>query len=51
VQLLAQRPPFQQFRNYVVRGVLSADVVDREDIWVIQRRDGPRLLFESAQPI
>jgi hypothetical protein len=51
IQLLAQRPSFQQFRYDVANSVLNADVMDREDIGVIEGRNRPRLLLEPAKAI
>ena len=51
VELLAQRAPFEQFRHNVGSFLLSADIVDRENIWMIQRRHCARLLLESTQSI
>ena len=46
---LAQRLAFEQLRDDVGRAVVRADVVDRQDVRVVQRRRRLRLLLESAR--
>ena len=47
---LAQRLAFEQLRHDVGHAVVHADVVDREDVRVIQRRSGARFLLEALKP-
>ena len=47
----AQSLSLEQFRDDVVDAVRGADVVDGDDIGMIQRGDGSRLLLEAAKPI
>ena len=49
-QSVAQRLAFEQLRHDVRRAVVAADVVDREDVRVIQRRGGARFLLEAPKP-
>src|SRR5262245_54499363 len=42
---------FQKFRNHVSRPIMSADVVNDEYVWVIQRTRRACFLFEPAQAI
>ena len=51
VDLVAQRLAFEQLRDDVGRAVLRADVVDGEDVRMVERARGPRLLVETAQPV
>ena len=51
VQPLAQRLALEQLRDDVRRAVVRADVVDREDVRMVQRRGRARFLLEAAQPI
>ena len=48
---LAQRLALEQLRDDVRRAVSRADVEDREDVRMVERRGGARLLLEAAQPI
>ena len=48
---LAERLPVEEFGNDVRRALMRADVVDREDVGMIERRGGARLLFEPRQAI
>jgi hypothetical protein len=43
--------PFEQFRDNVRGAVVSADVIDRQDVGMIQRGRGVRLLLEAPQAI
>ena len=44
----AQRLPFEQFRDDVRRSVMSADVVDRQDVGVVQGSGGARFLLKAS---
>ena len=50
-QPLAQRLALEQLRDDVRRAVVRADVVDREDVRMIQRRGRARLLLEARQTL
>ena len=50
-QPLAQRLAFEELRDDVRRAVVFAEVVDREDAGMVQRRRRARLLLEPAQPV
>ena len=50
-QPVAERRPFQHFRDDVRRLVVPADVVNGEDVGMIQRRGGARFLLEAGQAI
>ena len=43
-----KRPALEQLRNNVGGPIVGADVVDRDDVRMIQRRGRERLAFESA---
>ena len=43
--------PGQEFHHQELDPILGADVVEDADAWMIERRDGPRFLFESATPL
>ena len=49
-ETLAQSFALDQFARDVVRRAILADLVDRQDIWMIERDDGARFLFETSQP-
>jgi len=51
VKCLAQVFPLQQFRNQKWRAVVLADVKHRQNIGMIQRRHGARLLLETVKAI
>ena len=48
---VAQRLAMQDFADDVRRALVRADVVDREDVGVIQRRRGARFLLEATQAV
>ena len=48
---VAQRAPFQQLGDEVRPARLDADVEDREDVGMVQRRRCARLELEAAQPL
>ena len=48
---LPQRCSLEQLRDDVSLIVMTADVVNREDVRMIERGDRPRLLLESLQPV
>ena len=48
---VAQRLALEQLRDEVRRAVVRADVVERDDVGVGERRDGARLLLEAAQAV
>ena len=43
-----KRPAVDQFRDQVLPSIVLADVIDRENVWVIERRDGSRLALKSV---
>ena len=47
----AQRLALEQLRDDVRRALVAADVVDGEDVGVIERAGGARLLLEAAQAV
>src|SRR4030095_4263897 len=48
---LAQRFSLQQLGDYIGRTVMSADIVNRQNVWMVQRACGLCFLFESPQSI
>ena len=46
---LAQRGAFDELHRHVAQRVGAADVVDRDDVGMVERRGGARLLFEALQ--
>ena len=48
---LAQLFAFEQLGDDVRRAFMVADVVNRQDVRVVQRRGGERFLLEAAQTI
>ena len=48
---LPKRPPLEKLRDYERTPFVLAEVVDRENVWVVQRARGPRLLLEAAKAI
>ena len=50
-QRLAQGFALEQLRDDVRRLALDVHVVDRDDVGMAERRGGPRLLLEAAEPI
>ena len=48
---LAQRLAFEQLGDHVRRAVVRADVVDGEDVRVVERAGGARLLLEAPQAV
>src|ERR1700735_542992 len=48
---VAQRFAFEEFGNEVGRSVLHPYIVNREDVRMVQRARGTRLLFEPAQSL
>jgi hypothetical protein len=48
---LAQRLAFEQFGHDVRRALMSADVVDRENVRMVERRRGARFLLEARQAL
>ncbi len=48
---VAERLAFEQLRDNERRAVLGADVMDREDVRVVERRGGLGFLRESPEPI
>ncbi len=42
-----QRLAFHVLQHQVIRAVLGADIVQRADAWMVQRRSRPRLAFEA----
>ena len=51
LQRLAQGFALEQLRDDVRRLALDVHVVDRDHVGMAERRSGPRLLLEAAQPI
>ena len=51
VEPLAQRLALQQLRDGVGDAILRAEVVDREDVRMRQRRDGLRLALEARERV
>ena len=47
---LAQRPARDELHRDVRRGLGMADLIDRDDVWMVQRRGGPRFLLEAIEP-
>src|SRR5262249_11395251 len=47
---LAQRPPLDVFHREIRRLVYRAHVVDRDDVGMVQRGGGARLLLEPLSP-
>ena len=43
-----KRPAVDQFRDQVLPSIVLADVIHRENVWVIERRDGSRLALKSV---
>jgi hypothetical protein len=50
-QTLTQRLAFDQFTGNVVGGVILADLVNRQDIWMIEPNHGVRFLLKSLQAL
>ena len=48
---LAQRPPFQQLADDVGNAFVGADVVHRQDVWMVEAARGLRLVLEPPQPL
>src|SRR5262249_33929601 len=48
---LAQGLPFQQFEAHVRRPLGRSEVVDRQNVRMVQRADGARLLLEALQTV
>ena len=46
---MLQRRALQKLHDDEHAAVLLADIVDRADVWVVQRRCGPRLALKAAQ--
>lgn len=51
VEHVAQRPPLEQLRHCVADAILVAEVVNREDVRVRERRDRTRLALEARDAI
>ena len=51
VQTLPQRLALQQFGDHVWRAFIRADVEDRQNVGMVQRRSGQGFLLEAAQPV
>ena len=51
LQRIAQRAAFQQLAHQVGRAVERAELEDREDVGMVERRGRLRLLLEAAQPV
>ena len=51
LQTLTQRLAVDQFAGNVVSRAILADLVNRQDIWMIKRDDRARFLFESLQAL
>ena len=49
--LLAQRLALEQLGDDVGRTVVGANVEDRQDVRVIERRGSARFLFEAREPL
>ena len=47
----AQRLAVEQLGDHVRLPVGGADVVDRDDVGIVERRGGARLLLEAVQPV
>ena len=47
-QTLAQRLAVDQFTGNVVSRMIFADLVNGQDVWMIERNDRARFLFETA---
>ena len=50
-QPLAQRLAFQQFGDNIRRALFLADVENRKNVGMVQRRRGSRFLREALQPV
>ena len=50
-QLVAQRPALHPLHGEVRRVALSADIVDRQDVRVVERRCGTRFLLEALEAV
>ena len=50
-QAMAQRFAFVKLGGNDVRPGRLPNLVDRDDVWMVQRRSRPGFLFESAQSI
>src|SRR5947199_9105708 len=50
-QTLPQRFAFDQFTRNVVGRVILADLVNRQDIWMIERDYGARFLLKALQAL
>src|SRR5437870_4013006 len=50
-QALAQRFSFKQLRDDIRRAVVCADIVNRQNVWMIQGTRGLRFLLKSPQSI
>ena len=48
---LAQRLALEQLGDHERRAVVSAEIVDREDVRVVELAGGARLLLEATQPV
>ena len=48
-ELIAQRPPVDELHRDVRRVVGAADLVDRDDARMVERRGRSRLLLEAGQ--
>ena len=49
LELVAQRRALQQLRHRIGGSILPADVEERQDVRMIQRRNGPRLALEPGK--
>ena len=50
-QTLTQRLAFDQFTGYVMSRVILADLVNRQDIWMIEPDYGARFLLKPLQAL
>ncbi len=46
-----ERLSFDQLQDQELRAVLILEPVDRGDVWVVERREHPRLALEPRQPV
>ena len=47
---LPKRAALEQLRHHVAHALVSADVVHRQDVRMVERGDRPGLLFETPEP-
>ena len=49
--MLTQRFAFDQFAGNVASSVIRTDLVNRQDIWMVERSYSVRLLLKPLQPL